>query len=115
MHPEAVTVAAHQRVAPQRSDRLVESNLVAEHALQLSWQFLSACLQQADWDVVGGQEGTEAKQRRRGWLVSLDLLEGQVPGARHGVWIVGRLALSNQLGEPSSHQFGITPQVASAG
>src|ERR1700737_2063963 len=112
MHAEAIPLTAYQGVAPQRPDRLVESNLVAERGSQLSWQFVCACLQQADWDVVGSQEGTEAQQRCGRWLVFLDLLEGQVPGARHREWIVGWLALSHQLSQPALQQLGIAREIA---
>jgi hypothetical protein len=84
VHAQPVALAVNQRVAAQLADGAVQLELVAGGLAQLLGQLAGAICEEAERDVVGGQEGAEAEQGGGRRLLAPDAVERELPGRGHG-------------------------------
>ncbi len=94
---ESLALDAHQRVAAQLGEGIIEGELVLDRCAQRGGQGGGQLSEQRTRDPVGSEPGEEAQELGGDDVTCLERLEGELPGARDGGRVVEHLAAAQYL------------------
>jgi hypothetical protein len=98
VHGEVVAFALDERIAEERTDELrVHANRPAHDRCEGVWKLVGTLCEEANRDLVGGEEGEQLEQLRGCRGVALEGLEAELPGGCDRRRVVGRCTRSEEV------------------